>query len=161
MIRDKAYEEALVASVADQVEPLIDEDYTFDEIMAEAKRVSLQRAVELFNPRGQRLVKAAVLGRWAASGRPPPAEVPATVPAPSRPPARPRRPRLVPDAQAAMQKAVDGLRADQTQLTWTNTATRIAEDVGLDGLDESTLREWAKEDGLPPPADPIWKRRSG
>lgn len=74
---------------------------------------------------------------------------------------RATRPRLVPNVAAAMDAAIAALVTERIKrLTWQNVATRMADDCDLQTLDESTLRRYAKEDGLPPPWDARW-RRSG
>ena len=70
-----------------------------------------------------------------------------------------RRARLIADVPAAMRAAIRAI-GNSRKLTWTTVAMEIREQHKLDSLDESTLRTWCTEDGLPPPWDPSW-RQSG
>jgi hypothetical protein len=63
-----------------------------------------------------------------------------------------RRPRQIPDFDAAYRTAVVEMHGTGEKLIWANATTRISEARELPDLNPSTVRRWADEDGLPNPA---------
>lgn len=89
-------------------------------------------------------------------------DVVASAPVAPAPERKRRRARAIPDAEAAMRRAIEALTRDHVRLTWEHVAGRMATDEpGLaGGLDAGTLRRWAAQDGLPHPGDAYWRRAS-